>query len=59
MAGLMKSASLHRILDIARGMPANDVPVRLKLAGKIRRDWRLLPGQLAPIVTGVCPNLLC
>jgi 5-hydroxyisourate hydrolase len=55
MAGLMKRISTH-ILDIARGMPANDVPVRLEWQEK-SGDWRLL-GSARTDRDGRCANLL-
>ena len=55
MAGRMKRISTH-ILDIARGMPANDVPVRLEWQEK-SGDWRLL-GSARTDRDGRCANLL-
>jgi 5-hydroxyisourate hydrolase len=55
MAGQMKRISTH-ILDIARGMPTSDVPVRLEWQEK-SGDWRLLASARTDR-DGRCANLL-
>ena len=55
MAGQMKRISTH-ILDIARGVPASDVPVKLEREEK-SGDWRLLASARTDR-DGRCADLL-
>jgi 5-hydroxyisourate hydrolase len=55
MAGPMRRISTH-ILDIARGIPANNVPVQLELQEK-SGGWRLLASARTDR-DGRCANLL-